>query len=85
MQGNLWRAERDCLEKRLGAARGNYGVLARSIPQADVCLSLTVQVRNSQTALILGETPRNVGTGTNGRGRCEVSVGEYEQEDVYIR
>lgn len=73
------------MEKRLGAARGNYGVLAQSIPQADVCMSLTLQVRHSQTALILGETLRYVGMGTKVRGRREVSACEYETEDVSIR
>ena len=85
MQGNSQRAERDCLEKRLGPARGSRGVLAQRVQPADVCLSLTLQVRNSKTVLILGETLRSVGMGTNVRGESEVSVCEYEREYVNVR
>ena len=70
------------LGKSSGAARGKRGVSAPRIGQADVCLSLTLQVQNVKTVLILGEILRNSGMNISVKGECEVSVCECEHEYV---
>ena len=83
MRENSQRPERGCFGKASGTARGNRGVSASRVGQANVCLSLTsLQVRNFKSVLILGEILRNTGMGTSVKGECEVSVCECEQECV---
>lgn len=59
------------MEKRLGAVRGNHGVPARSIPQADVLPVPNVTNQKFPNVPILGEALRNVRMGTEVRGKVK--------------
>lgn len=74
---------RETVWKGVWGCQGEAWGPGPKVPQAYVCLSLMLQVRNFKTVLILEELLRNIGMGTNVREGCEVSVCECEQECVH--